>query len=159
MSTSEVATAWQEQIWEHATILAFTTKIYPRELTDLAEADISDLSYQQQINYIEWAVRRTVQYPIVSGGAGQDETYQVEVRYSIEADPHSDRAQANYQRVTSFVDTLVDLVKSGLGNSWDETVDYYRPQTEPWLVVERAIAGTSVWSVVYRFQGFKRVHT
>lgn len=155
-TTAQVEAAWSTHIWAHSSIAVLTNKIFNREISDLSEDDVRDVSFQQQINFIEWLVKKSIEYPQISRGLGQDETFLVEIRYTREKDPHADKAGANYNAVRDALETIVGLVKSELGVSWDGTIDYYETQTEAVVINERDIAGSEVWSGVYRFQGFVR---
>lgn len=158
-TVSDIETAWNTAIWGHATITALTPRIFNREIPDLSEEDVRDVSYQQEINFFEWLVKKSVRYPLVSRGVGEDQAFLVEIRYTREKDPHTDRTGTNYNSVRDAYETLLSLVKSELGNSWDSTVDFYTTQQEAIVINERVVGGVEVWSSVFRFQGFKRTNS
>lgn len=152
MSTSaQVQTAWEDAIWENATILAITDKIYGFDITTISEAETQRLSYQGEINYFQYLIRRSSQY---TGTASQAEyRFTVDVTYTLVHDVGGE----NWKAVRDAFETLIGLVRSSLGATWTQTVDFWREQEGPPEIVQIDFDGDPAWRGSYRFTGFQQI--
>lgn len=150
MSTVEdVETAWTSNVWLSNTIQRITDKVYAYDITQLPEIDVARFSYEQQINFFEWVVSRTVGDGQIGAVNGRRTLFIVEVRYTRQKDQDG----TNQRAIRDTFDTLISLVYSALGDSWNSTVDLYRHQEGPVAIESAVLADIPVWRGTYTFEG------
>ena len=159
MSTSaEVEAAWLENIWQHDTLIAITDKfnffpIVEDSETDLAKAyDTSGST--RKINFFEILTGRGQQYIETQNTIGNtiQYNYTVQVSYFLETEPTGD----NFLSVRDTLETILGLVISELGDTWDSTVDYWKPDLNPPQITQIFFDKKPVWKGVQNYFATKR---
>lgn len=136
-------------MWQHATVLAFTDKIYAYELTEESQREVKSTYFQGKVNYITYVVSRSTQLLIGNRVLHQ---YPVKISYRLEADKQSE----NFNTLLTRLETIDTLVVSELGHKWDATVDFYRTQEGPIEVSQGKNADDRpFWLATYTYTGFK----
>lgn len=149
MTIETVEAAW-EDVWDDSRITAFTSKVLKYEYTDDSEAEITDLSEGQKLNFIEAVTERQVVSRMIGGGSTHViQSYSVDVRYTVERDTAGD----SYRDIVLFFEALSTVVDDVLGSSWGNTVSYYEEQSDPIRIENADIAATKCWRATYRFLG------
>ena len=156
MSTAAlVRAAWATNIFEHATVLAYTTKIYDYDITARSQKETARFRYNTGINFFTYLTTRGHEVKEMGGASSSaiaHFNYQVEVRYYLEADTEG----TNFNAVVDRLGTIDGLVVTQLGKTWDSTVDFYRPQQEPPTIQLIELDNKPVWLGVYRYFAQKR---
>ena len=152
MSTSaQVQAAWLAAIWQNATMLAITDKMYGFDITTVSEKETARLSYQGKINYFQYLVKRATK---VTGTNSQAlYTFTVDVTYTRAHDVKGD----SWTAVRDAFETLTGLVRSSLGATWTQTVDFWREQEGPPDIVQLDFDDDPVWRGSYRFTGYQQI--
>lgn len=152
MSTSsDVQAAWDTSIWANSTITAYTEQIHGYALTEKSETELKRMYFDSELNFIQSVVGRGVNYgsgATMLGGVIQYD-FIVEVSYFLTND--IDSSGDNWITVRDFFEDLLDVVRSDLGNTWSNTVDYWKPQAEPAEIIEVRIGDESAWRGTYKF--------
>lgn len=152
MSTAAaIENVWDTYIWDNATISAYSDIVFEQEISDITSTDMADLECAGEINFFEFVVSRNhLPFEIGSSTAVTYE-YRVDIRYTREQDAE----RLNYQRVR---DALIDIetkVHTALGSTWQGTVDFYQPQSEPASINEATVADKACWRGIYSFKATK----
>ena len=157
MSTAaQVRAAWLDNIWTHATVQAYTTKIYDYDITSRSQKEAAKFRHNTSINFLTYITTRGHEMKEL-GSIGATSAlvhfnFQVEIRYYLEADSDGE----GFNAVIDRLGTIDGLVVSQLGKTWDSTVDFYRPQQEPPTINLIELDGRPVWLGVYRYFALKR---
>lgn len=145
---TNIESAWTSSIWSHATIKAYTTNAFKYEITDASEHEISQLYFENRINFIEWVVERSVKEPLIGSNRGLL-NFTVSVRYTLE----KDTAGESFRQVRDLFSDLSSLVRSQLTENWGGTVDFYTEQSSPVAIATVALDDLPCWQAVYIFSG------
>ena len=156
MSTpAQIRAAWLAGIWNHATVQAYTTKIYDYDITLKSQKEAAKFRHNTLINFFTYLTTRGHQFPEIGGlssSAIVHFSYQVEIRHYLEAGTEGD----NFNAVIDRLAAIDGLVVTQLGSTWDGVVDFYRPQQEPPTVTLIELDNKSVWLGVYRYFAERR---
>lgn len=136
MSTSTVLSAWAT-VMAHATIQAYTTKIYANRSIPQSEKEVSDLRYGQKVNAVFYEVTQGQEY---AATRTLKRIYTVRVTYIIE----KDTAGANWKTCRSFFDDLFTTVHNQIGTSWSSSVDFFTPPADV-TVSEDTLSNKAIW--------------
>jgi hypothetical protein len=127
MSTAAaVRAAWKEKVFDDASVLAVTTKIYDEELPKdftgnrTANHQLERLRYQQEYNFIEYLVTK-----YDSGGVIGATRYLYRVNVILNRETTPDGGNVNVTK--DLMNTIQGLMVSALGVTWNSTVDRYLP--------------------------------
>lgn len=149
-TTATIVTLW-EDVFNNASMTAISQNAYPYEVKDGSEFEISTMSEDQTIDYFEYLVTREVTAREVGGGSNAIFRFTVEVRYTKQVD--DDTAGDSYAGVRDAFDTLLSVVESELGTTWDGNVDYYTHQDGPADIQAVRVADTNCYRGTYKFFG------
>lgn len=156
MSTAaQVRAAWLDNIWNHATVQAYTTKIYDYDITARSQKEAAKFYHNTSINFFSYITTRGHEVKEMGGSslsAIAHFNYQVEIRAYLQADTDG----SNFSAVIDRLGTIDGLVVTQLGKTWDSTVDFYRPQQEPPTLNLIELDGRPVWLGVYRYFAQRR---
>lgn len=158
MSTSsEVEAAWDAGVWANTTITAYTEQIHNYALTEKSETELKRMYFESKLNFIQAIVGRGANYGSGAAALGRVIQYDfiVEVSYYLTND--IDVSGDNWISVRDFFEDLLTVVRSGLGNTWSSTVDYWKPQAEPAEITEVTIADETAWRGTYKFYGTQQI--
>lgn len=127
MSSSDIRSAWNTGIFQDATILSITNKAAQYDITASVKSgvEVLGLYYQERINFFKQVVTRVAKNNLIRGNnpvAARYE-YEVEVTYNLEKDIA--QADQNYNTAIDRLEVLDDLVRTNLGATWSNTVDYW----------------------------------
>lgn len=151
MSTSaQVQTAWNNAIWTDAAILEITDKVYGFDITTVSEKETGRLNFNSEVNYFQYLIKRSAE---IQGTQQLLYTFTVDVSYTRFHDVDGD----NWIAVRDAFETLIDLVRSDLGVSWTQTVDFWRPQEGPVEISQIDFEGEPAWRGTYRFTGYQTI--
>ena len=151
MSTSaQVQAAWETAIWENASVLTITDKIFSFDITTLSEREVSRLFFDSEVNYFQYTVRRSEE---VKGTQQLEYQFIVDVQYTRKTDVDGD----NWAAVRDAFETLISLVRSSLGVSWTQTVDFWRPQEGAVEISQIDFRNKPAHRGTYRFTGYQTV--
>lgn len=145
---ADVQTAWETKIWSHGTILSYSDKIFDYEITDFSEHEVSKLYSSEKINFIEYVPERKVFGKLI-GSTQVIQKVDVGVRYTLEKDTEGN----SYKDMRDFFSTLMSLVESQLGQTWNNTVDFYEIDSEPAKIGSIEVDFRPCWQGVLRFSG------
>lgn len=138
MTTAQVRTAWDTNVFTAATVIAITDKIYDKRMDRGGSTkEISLLKYKQEFNWIEYTVQRFAQ-----GGMIGQRRYEYLVRVNVcrEVDPDS----TNHNDCLDALDTIEGLVISALGVTWGSTVDLWQDVSRAPSIDEIEISGKRI---------------
>lgn len=149
MSTAaQVRAAWLADVMGNSSVTTITDKIYDYDITQESTKEYSKLRYDQQLNFFLYLVTKGSKVLMM----GQTlEEFAVEIRHTREADVPG----ANWKAIVSAIETIVGLVQSSLGATWNDTVDYYRIQDGPLTIIGQTLENKPVWTGSYKFFGYK----
>jgi hypothetical protein len=148
MALSDIRTAWEDNIFEHATVQAWTPNYFMYDVTKEFEKEVSLFNHEGEINFFVCLVNRFRE----EGKSGRASfTYPVIVKYHLEVDPDG----LNYNYVLDRLETLDSLVISQLTRTWDGTIDFYRSQSEPISITSETVDGRTYWIAQVTYTGFK----
>lgn len=150
MSTSaQIETAWTAAIWNHATIQTITDKIHKFEVTQDTEFEVSKLYQNQKVNFFEVLTGRAQDYNETAGTIGETVRYRYEVIINYYRE--IDTSGAAWTAVRDAMETLFNLVRTELGDSWSNTVETWRPDANISSIVSDTVSNKKVWKGTYRF--------
>ena len=153
MSTvAQVTAAWNTYVFAHSTVQAITTKIYNFDAVSMADNSRvydAQLHYGQTYNFFQWRATKFINSQNIGGSKLY--IYPVTVQYFIEADIDG----SNFAAAELAFETLYTRVNSGLGTTWDSTVDFYTPQPNRPALSEYIINDTVCWMWSYEYVGTK----
>ena len=153
MSTAaQVRTAWQTNVFDHATVTAITSNAVTAEFKELTRKHLEGLIENQEINFFNYLVSRTPQQDQISGAALVLYLYEVEVNYYRESKPD----RTNYVTALDAFETVGDRVLSGLGSTWGGTVDFHTLPEEQPEVSEVIINNRECWRVTQTYTAQRR---
>lgn len=148
MALSDIRTAWEDKIFEHATVQAWTTNFFSYDVTKEFEKEVSLFLFATEINFFVFLVNRFRE----EGKSNRASfTYPVTIKYHLEVDPDG----LNYNRVLDRLESLDSLVISQLTRTWNGTVDFYRSQSDPISMSIEQLDGRSYWIGQVIYTGFK----
>lgn len=157
MSTSSaIRTAWQTKIFDHATVIDYTTQtfLYDVDQNIKAGVEVGDLYYLQQINFFKCLVFRSRITPVVGGGTSNVTrfVFDVELSYYLEKDLSD--SGINYNNVIDRLEAVDSLVISQLGKTWDSTVDFAEMINAqgPQIIT---LDEKDVWRGTYTYRAFR----
>lgn len=149
-TTATIVTLWGD-VFANASMTAISQNAYPYEVRDGSESEISTMSEDQTIDYFEYLVTREVTEREIGGGSNAVFRFIVEVRYTKQVD--DDTTGDAYEGVRNAFDTLLSVVESELGVTWDGNIDYYTHQDGPADIQAIRVADTNCYRGTYKFFG------
>lgn len=150
MTTSEsIETQWSNLVWADSDIQAITTKIHTFPVTELSEKEVSSIYYGTQVNFIEALTSRAQKH--LSSAATLGGVIQYDFTVLINYYKEFDTSGESFTDVRNAFETIFSTVLSGLGNKWNNTVDYWRPQDGTADISQVAIDDAQVWRGSYRY--------
>lgn len=126
MALSDIRTAWQENIFEHATVQAWTEQILDYEITQEYQREVVQYMQDAVVNFFTYTVSRSRLEQMSNRALF---SHIVTVKYYLEVDPSS--VVSTHNTILDRLETFDSLVISQLGRTWDSTVDYYTTQDSP----------------------------
>ena len=144
-ASTTIESAWTSAIWQHTTILAITDKIIKRPYTTLSEKEYQNLYLDKRINFIEALTTRSQRYNETANILGRATQYEFRILINYYKDYESDTSGAAYGAIRDFFETLFSLVVSELGNTWDSTVDFWKPQEQQVEITDLEIDKKRTW--------------
>lgn len=149
---NQIREAWDDAIFDHATVRGYTTAINHFDVPNLESAASSGLFYYDaEINFFSFVVTRTRRDGLTGRVIYE---FSCRLRYYRENEPSGD----NFKSISDRLETVDSLVRSELGNSWSSTVDYYEPGAggirAPELIF---LENKPVWVGEVSYTGFKSV--
>lgn len=152
-SSSTIEAAWETGVWSNSAITSVTSKIYKFPVTSVSEFELERVRTGGIINVIEATTARTTRTRETATTTGRTSQYefQVTIHYTKEISPDG----TTYQAVRDFYETLHTQVVSGLSDSWSNTVDLWRPQTNPPSISELTLDSVKCWRGTYQYVGTK----
>lgn len=156
MTTSEtIETQWANLVWADSDIQAITTKIHTFPVTEFSEKEISSAYDGAQINFIEALTSRAQKH--LSSAATLGGVIQYDFTVLVNYYKEFGTTGENYTAVRDAFETIFSTVLSELGNKWNNTVDYWRPQDGAAEVTQVRIDEAQVWRGSYRYFATKAV--
>lgn len=145
MTTSAtIESAWETYVFKNAVVKAITPNAFPYEVTRESETELAALLHNQAINFFTYKTSRTEQW---IGVNVLQESFLVEVAYYLEKDTSGEAWTA----ARNALETLAATVRTSLGDTWQGTVGYWEPQSEPPRLEETDIQGTPAWRGSFQF--------
>jgi hypothetical protein len=146
-----VRSAWSDNVWANATVRAFTEQIHDFDPTQSlpiedAQVQIHNTHYQTRVNCIIYLTSRTSEY-LLSNQVRH--LFPVLIRYYLEKDAKED----NYNTLLDRFEAIDGVVLSGLGVTWNSTVDYSSPQEGAVSVTTQVIDSRPCWVGEYTYTG------
>ena len=148
--SSDVRTAWQSAVFEHATVAAVTDKVYAYDVSVESDLDAARLRYEGTINFFLYKVTR-LHEPLAFGTTRY--TFTVQVEYYLQ---QTDASASTFNTLVDRLEVVDDLVRSELGGTWGNTVDYYQGG-RPSPVTSVRIDNLACWRGAYTYTGIKTV--
>lgn len=146
--STDIEEVWQTTMWEHPTIVAITPKIYQYDISVQSELDFDLLCHEAEVNFfLSKTIRRSE--PILSQQTRY--TFQVEVSYYLQ---QADIAQNTYRTVRDRLETLDDLVRTAMGKTWGDTVNFWQGGV-PTAIREIEISERVCWTGAITYTAFK----
>ena len=159
MTTSaQILAAWKAAVFDHADLQAETRRCFDYDaIADIGSlGEDSALRFNQRINFITYlTARRTETGSIRGTNTVVDRyTHQLDVDYYLEK--NLSNASQNYNEAIRVIELVDDLVRSELGKTWGDTVDFYQftDLRRPQLI---DLDGKKVWRVGHSYIGTKTV--
>lgn len=151
-TSSAVRTAWETAVWQHPDLIAITDKVYPYDVLQDSQFDVSALYYGGEVNFFTYQVARE-QAP--SGTSRQfTQTISVLVSYTL---MQTDVAGSTFNLVQDRLETVDDLVVTSLGPTWGGTVQVVRGGTTRG-VTSRTVDDRKCWTSSYLYTATKLVN-
>jgi len=151
MSTSaEVEAQWLDKVFKYDSIKTISPKAYPFEVTEESEKEVSRLYHAGEINFWMYLIARSHEFQVTNR---LTYNFTVELSYYREMDPEGE----NWTAVRDNLETLFGVVRSSLGNTWQSTVDFWRPQAGIPNISLVKLGGKQVWRGVYIYTGFQEI--
>jgi hypothetical protein len=118
-NSTDIEAAWASTLWSHPTIGLISEKLVTHEILIENEFDLEELCVDGSVNFFQAITLRE--------GAGEitgkvQYTFQVQVFYYLQ---EADADVSTWSTVRDARETLDDLVRTELGKTWGNTVDYY----------------------------------
>lgn len=156
MTTSaEIRQAWKTYVFEHADILAITSKAYPYEVTEESEKEVSDAYEESKVNFFEYVVTLTESNANQIGGNinTREQTFLVEVRYTKAAGTDG----AAFNDIIDALETLQDVAREDLGATWQGLIDYNISPVTVEAPQAAKFNNTDCFRAVSRFTAIKQI--
>lgn len=154
-ASEDIETQWNNLVWSDSDIQAITTKIHTFPITELSEREISAAYYNNEINFIEALTTRAQKH--LSSAATLGGVIQYDFSVVVNYYRQFDTTGANYIAVRDAFETIFSTVLSGLGNKWNNTVDYWRPQEGTADISQVRIDDVQTWRGTYRYLATKAI--
>ena len=139
MTTSaEIRTALETSVFSRSSLLAITDNVLFYAMTEGSEKELSAIYSGQQINAFQVLVSRAISQMMTGA---ELHTFDVEISYFKAKDTEG---QA-WVDCLDALDTVIDEVRSQLGNTWNGLIDYWTLTTEAPAVEPRVIDSTEAW--------------
>ena len=153
MTTSaSLETQWDTYVWSHEDIEEITEKVYFYAVTEDSEFELEKLFKDGELNFFQCLIARE---------SLKEVTQRVRHKFTAEISYYRTKSEdptgLNWTAVRDAFETLYDTVQSSLGESWNETVDYWEPQEGPPEIVEVQLGSEKVWRGSYRFFAYKEI--
>jgi hypothetical protein len=151
-----VRTAWQENIFDSATVAAMTSRVYLYDVLADTQLDASRLIHNPGdgsmplVNFMVCLVRRKQAFDPM---ANIDQTFEVRLTYYLQ---QTDVAESTYNTLADRLESIDDLVRTALTANWDNTVDYYSGG-EPERIDVTTVDGRQCWRGAVTYLGFKAI--
>ena len=154
-SSADVRTAWQDNIWTDKAIAPMTSKVFLYDVSVDSAFNMAELYYgapgkYPTINFFLCLVRRQHE-PLIMGNTRY--TFQVTVQYYLQQEESSSNT---YNTLVDRLETVDNLVRSNLGGSWGNTVDFYNGGT-PQDISVVTIDNKACWRGGFTYLGTKTV--
>lgn len=148
-TVAQVITAW-EDVFDSVAVQAITPKYYSYEIIESSETDLAKYKHNQVINFFIYNVSKKTEKRLMGA---ERQSFQVEVKYYKE---HlRSAAGTNQQAIKSALETVYSGVKAELGDTWNDTVDYYEFQDAFYPLEQINLAGRDAWLGKMVFIGTK----
>lgn len=146
MSTlcSVIAGVWDAYVWDTASLRSITSRFYPFDPTSSSEFEIANLMYDREINFFSYLITKTERY---IGTNVLQEDFEVVVTYTRAKDTNGD----TWTATRDAIETVINQVRTALGDTWQARVSFYAPQEEPYNIEESIIQNVPVWRARYTF--------
>jgi hypothetical protein len=153
-TSAEIESAWTAAIWTHADILSLTDKIHLYEVTTESEKENALLYSGTKVNFFEVLTGRGQNYNESSSRLGQtiQYNYLVEINYYRELDTTGE----NFRAIRDAFETLLGLVISELGDNWDSTVEFWKPDNAIPRIAEVLINNKKCWKGTTQYTAVKQ---
>lgn len=148
MTISAVRSAWNTNVFQHATVQAMTGAILDDGFTAGSKTELSRLKDDQLIHFIQFIVTKA-EIPGLIGA--RQYRYNVELSYYIQADTDGD----NYTAAIDNLETIDGLINSELGVTWDGTVDLMEEADVSLAIEQIEIEGLPVWRFTQPYTAIK----
>lgn len=145
MSNAAVRTAWEEKVFANINLgrNSFNYDFWPETRKERYEGTVKDLT----VDFWLYQVRSVPRMELIGGLVT---VYEVEVVRVIE----KDETGSNYNTVIDDLNvTLFGLVKSSLGDTWNGTVQLWRPPTEAPKPERKQFAEHDIWEARVIYEG------
>lgn len=158
MSTLASVRAQWALVFADSAMQAITTRAHSWDLQSIAdtaaysEAHKALMMHAQQVNFFQYQVSKSREKITSSNGVLY--LYPVAVRYIREA--ALDINGVAYNAVGDAFDTLFDTMRTVIGSTWGNTVEFWQTQTEPPEITLTTIDERICWQADYLFQGQKQ---
>jgi hypothetical protein len=150
MTTSaQVQAIWAELFMLPAAFVGYTDKFYPYDIVNQSEKVASSLyDSSNRIQFFTYLVGRRSQKR-VTGELRHD--FIVECTYYTESDP----AGEAWTRARNSLEVLLDVVRLNSDGTWENTVDFWQPDTQFPELIEVDVDDARCWRARTRFSATK----
>jgi len=156
MSTlSQVRTAWSS-VLSSSNLTSYTANLYKYPLVDIATESTRQEGLARvygDINFAQFVFSKNEQFSLVRCITQE---YQVEISYFLAANTAT--IGDNYAKVTDFFEALFGTIRSTIGTTWSNTVDFFEYDTEMPSITSTDINGDPVWVGTYTVTGVKQIN-
>lgn len=145
-SLASVRTAW-DAVLANATLTAYSGALYNYDIVStigVGEINESLLMYSGQLNFAQFVFDKTHNFDMIKE---VKETFDVAITYYLEMDIDGD----NFHAVTDFFDDLFEVVRTELGTSWTDTIDFYT--MDDVSVASDELTGKQCWVATQNYVG------
>lgn len=154
-SIATVEAVWVSNVFEHADILAITTKILDHEYQDESQTELEELYLEDtegigQLNFFEYSIGRAERIIEVGGQANPQYQFDVDVQYTKTQDVEGNAPS----EVRAAIEILCNTVRSEMGATWGTLNAKTANEIIPEPIKKELVNGTPCYRHAVRFTAF-----
>lgn len=144
----DVQTAWDTYVFQNASIQLITENYFFYDIVQDSERELNRLYFNQEMNFFQALITEGHAFNALNE---LERTFRVEVVYFREKDTEG----VNYIATRNALSSILEIVRSQLGYTWQESVELYNPQSGTYQIAQVDFADEKLWRGSLTFEGIK----
>jgi len=148
IAIEDVQTAWNTYVFQNASVQLVTENYFFYDIVQDSERELNRLYFNQEMNFFQALITEGQNFISLNE---LERVFRVEVVYFREKDTEG----VNYIATRNALSLILETVRSGLGYTWNESVDLYTPQSGTFQIAQVDFADEKLWRGSLTFDGLK----